>query len=166
MREETFVCSICGHEYPIGDAAFFDGQALCPDCLCRHTRICDHCGDRIWLSDDRGEDALTLCGHCAENFYTHCSDCGLFAEMDQLHYLGSEWLCDDCYDHRRQQERGVQSYCYKPSTIFYGDGPRYLGVELEIDEGGESNSNANQIMAVGNCDRNHIYIKHDGSLEG
>ena len=156
MREVMTICSMCGTEHPATDMTWFDSHNLCPDCLRRHTRICDHCGDRIWLSDDRGEDALTLCAHCAENFYTHCSDCGLFAETDQLHYMGSEWLCDDCYDHRRQQERGVQSYCYKPAPIFYGDGPRYLGVELEIDEGGESNSNANQIMAVGNEEYNHI----------
>lgn len=76
-----------------------------------------------------------------------------------------ERLCDDCYNHRRQQGRGVQSYCYKPEPIFYGSGPRYLGVELEIDEGGESGSNANQIMAVANEEEEYIYIKRDGSLD-
>ena len=166
MREEMTGCSMCGREHPAAAMVCFEGHTLCPDCLRRHTRICDHCGDRIWLSDDQGEDALTLCSHCAETYYTHCSDCGLFAEEDQLHYLSSgERLCDDCYNRRRQQERGVQSYCYKPSPIFYGDGPRYFGVELEIDEGGESDSNANQIMATGNADHDHIYIKHDGSLD-
>ena len=101
---------------------------------------------------------MTLCGHCAENFYTHCSGCGLFAEEDQLHYLGNgERLCDDCYNYHRQRECGVQSYCYKPEPIFYGSGSRYLGVELEIDEGGESNSSANQIMAVANVEEEYAY---------
>lgn len=168
MREETFVCSICDHEHPISAATRFDGQTLCPDCLRSHTRLCDYCHDRIWLRDDHGEDALTLCAHCAETYYDHCADCGCFADMDLLHYSADgsgHGYCDDCYNRRRQQECGVHSYCYKPSPIFYGDGPRYLGVELEIDEGGESNSHANQIMAVGNEEYNHIYIKHDGSLE-
>ena len=166
MREEMAICSMCGTEHPTVNMTCFGDHNLCPDCLRRHTRICDHCGDRIWLSDDRGEDALTLCGHCAENFYTHCSGCGLFAEEDQLHYLGNgEQLCEDCYNHCRQPEAGVRSYCYKPAPIFYGDGSRYFGVELEIDEGGESNYEANLIQQIANRDHDHIYCKHDGSLE-
>ena len=166
MREEVTICSVCATEHPAAAMTHFDGHTLCPDCLRGRTRICDHCGDRIWRSDDQGEDALTLCAHCAETYYDRCSDCGLFAETDLLHYLDSgERLCDDCYNHRQQQETGVRSYCYKPCPIFYGGGPRYFGVELEIDEGGESNDAANVIQRIGNEDHDHIYIKHDGSLD-
>ena len=38
-------------------------------------------------------------------------------------------------------------------------------MELEIDEGGESNYEANLIQQIANCDHDHIYCKHDGSLE-
>ena len=40
-----------------------------------------------------------------------------------------------------------------------------MGVELEIDEGGESDSKAEKILAVANQDGNELmYIKRDGSL--
>jgi len=39
-----------------------------------------------------------------------------------------------------------------------------LGVELEIDDGGEYGSTAEKLMAIGNRDAENIYIKHDGSL--
>lgn len=59
----------------------------------------------------------------------------------------------------------IHNYDYRPETIFYGDGPRYFGVELEIDKGGEIGSNAEQILAVGNREHDFYYCKHDGSLD-
>ena len=59
----------------------------------------------------------------------------------------------------------IHSYDYRPETIFYGDGPRYFGVELEIDKGGEIGSNVEQILAVENQKHDFYYCKHDGSLD-
>jgi hypothetical protein len=39
-----------------------------------------------------------------------------------------------------------------------------MGVELEVDEGGESTSNAQEVLNILNQAREHVYIKHDGSL--
>ena len=44
-------------------------------------------------------------------------------------------------------------------------GPRYFGVELEIDGAGEYDSNADKILAIGNLDEPRVYCKHDGSLD-
>ena len=44
-------------------------------------------------------------------------------------------------------------------------GPRYFGVELEIDGAGEYDSNADKILAIGNRDEPRVYCKHDGSLD-
>ena len=41
----------------------------------------------------------------------------------------------------------------------------YLGVELEIDRGGEESSNAERILEIANYDATHMYMKHDGSIE-
>ncbi len=49
--------------------------------------------------------------------------------------------------------------------IFYGDGERFFGVELEIDGGGKSSTNADQLLKIGNSNAEHIYIKGDGSLD-
>ena len=58
----------------------------------------------------------------------------------------------------------IHDYYYKPEPIFYGEGNRYFGVELEIDDGGEDNTNAEKIERIANSENELIYIKHDGSL--
>ena len=39
-----------------------------------------------------------------------------------------------------------------------------MGVELEIDKGGELNQNAQNILSIANEDANRLYAKHDGSI--
>lgn len=65
---------------------------------------------------------------------------------------------------RHAGQRVIHDYYYKPNPIFYGDGNRYFGVELEIDDAGENNTNAAKIADIANCEEEHIYCKHDGSL--
>jgi len=84
-----------------------------------------------------------------------------------MHHLDedeTDGCCDGCYDLMTSTAE-VHSYNYKPEPIFYGEGSRYLGVELEIDGGGEDDKNAAMIQRVGNARSDHIYIKHDGSLD-
>ena len=164
--DETVICSRCSEEIPIEDCTFLDDEVLCPDCVDEHTCICSHCGNRIWQNDSVCDENLILCQHCAETYYDRCSDCGRLVDLDDLHYLDENsytGYCESCYNHHIRGS-GVRSYCYKPDPIFYGAGPRYFGVELEIDGGGESDKYANLIEMVGNADHDHIYIKHDGSL--
>ena len=59
----------------------------------------------------------------------------------------------------------IHDYYYKPEPQFFGEGNRFFGVELEIDGAGESNSNAAKIVDAANGPNDHIYCKHDGSLE-
>ena len=62
-------------------------------------------------------------------------------------------ICYDCHT-RVSREKAIHDYYYKPIPLFRGDGPRYFGVELEIDSGGEDDDNAQQIMrkAGASCD--------------
>jgi hypothetical protein len=39
-----------------------------------------------------------------------------------------------------------------------------MGVELEFDCGGENNENAKSLLDIANKNGEHIYCKHDGSL--
>jgi len=88
---------------------------------------------------------LTLCRDYADRYYERCSDCGRLVELNRLHYLDDDLdgYCEDCYN-RIIRESGVHTYSYKPEPVFYGDGPRYLGVELEIDGGGGKQSECSQ----------------------
>lgn len=59
-------------------------------------------------------------------------------------------LCYNC--HRRHRSRyTIQDYSYRPTPTFYGDSKLFMGVELEIDEGGGSDSNARKILEVANA---------------
>ncbi|MHC1695860.1 MAG: amidoligase family protein [Eubacteriales bacterium] len=40
-----------------------------------------------------------------------------------------------------------------------------MGIELEVDGGGHDSQNAQELLNIGNKYEEHIYIKHDGSLD-
>lgn len=164
--EETFICSICGVEYPIQKRTIFDGQALCPTCLEAETTLCDHCGDRIWRDATEGDDDLALCSHCYEYEYVHCEQCGALIPQGDAYYPDDDDespYCHSCYLEQLDSAT-IHEYCYKPEPTFYGQGPRYFGIELEIDEGGESPAHAAKLLALANSADNYLYAKHDGSL--
>jgi hypothetical protein len=59
----------------------------------------------------------------------------------------------------------IEQYSYKPNPEFFGDGKLFMGVELEVDEGGKDDDNAGTLKNIANSSDEHIYIKADGSLE-
>lgn len=169
MMTETFLCSVCGEAHPLEDRREFENQELCVRCLEEETVICHECGSRIWRDDDAGTDTTHLCQRCYESYYFNCSRCGELLHMDDAHYSGNDPenedpLCNACHE-RLDRSRTIQNYYYKPEPIFYGDGSRYFGVELEVDEGGESNSSAEALLQIVNAGEERAYCKHDGSLE-
>ena len=129
--------------------------------------ICSRCGERIWSDDDEGNENIHLCPSCYDRYYTTCVDCERIIPRDDAYYLD-----DDDYDARcyhchtnRCDSHVIRDYFYKPDPIFYGEGSRYYGLELEIDEAGESDRNARKLMEIANCGgEERLYCKHDGSL--
>ena len=171
MTEETFTCSCCGHTYPMHERTIFEDEEICPHCLDTETRVCRVCGERIWRDDNAGDEDTPLCECCYERHYTSCARCGVLLPLDSAYYLSDDAaddddpLCHDCYL-LRSADREIHNYYYKPDPIFYGDGGRYFGVELEIDGAGERNDRACQLLNIANrSGHEHIYIKHDGSLD-
>ncbi len=49
--------------------------------------------------------------------------------------------------------------------MFHEKGLRHFGVELEIDDGGTVNSNAEKLLNIANTNGENLYIKMDGSLD-
>ncbi|MBQ8310559.1 MAG: zinc-binding protein [Clostridia bacterium] len=159
------VCNSCGCSAPTVQLTEFDGHMMCPDCLSANTLICEDCGDRIWRSENERSTAHPLCSSCREEDYCYCSRCDTLIHNDSAHYLEDEEntpYCRSCYE--IECDRNIHEYNYKPDPVFYGEGSRFFGVELEIDEGGEDDSSAEDVMYVGNRSGEHIYCKHDGSL--
>ena len=166
--KRTFLCAHCGGRYLIPFQISFGDTELCRDCAEETTVVCADCGTRIRREDNAGDADTPLCRDCFARHYDHCVRCGrTVRRLYALYENGDDEerypYCPACYEQRGE---GIHEYSYKPTPIFYGVGPRYFGVELEIDEGGEYDRNARLVMNVGNTEgREHIFCKHDGSLD-
>ena len=119
---------------------------------------------RIWRDEAEGDDHIILCVRCYENHYVVCDDCGRVVHQDDSQYdEGSDrTYCPYCAS--KHENNAIMSYNYKPEPIFYGSGNLFMGVELEIDRGGEFDENAKELLVIGNSPNQRIYCKHDGSL--
>ena len=153
-------CSICGRKFPEDALTLFAGDYFCEHCLNEETIVCADCGTRLWNDSNAGSDDHPLCQRCYDSSYTTCERCGRLLLYDDACYLnnGDEDYpyCESCYQQLRRG--GIHSYDYKPLPIFYGVGPRYFGVELEIDGAGEYDSNADKILAIGNHGEPRVYL--------
>lgn len=167
MSEPTFTCSRCGGIVPVAERQIFDERDFCPACLEEETLVCDHCGTRMWAHQNVGDAYIHLCGRCYDRHYTSCEQCGRIIHQDDTCYGSDDDYpyCPSCHLEREAEHNGINDYYYKPAPIFYGNGTRYFGVELEIDGAGECGANARQVLGVANTDEEKIYCKHDGSLD-
>ena len=159
-------CDSCGRAFSQNELTPLGTSLLCPDCLDQETVLCVHCGERIFWDENAGDSRTPLCQRCSEEHYISCSRCGRVIQDYDAFYRDEdddEPMCYDCYN--RYHGSLIHDYYYKPEPIFYGNGPKFFGVELEIDEGGESSDNAAEILRIANQAQDLIYIKHDGSLD-
>lgn len=161
---DTFICDRCGQPHPISTRRVFNGDILCENCFETSTVCCACCGDRIWIYDSFGDQNTCLCQDCYEEHYTRCARCSRLIELDDSYTYEGNYFCFDCHENYLSKQ-AIHSYYYKPTPIFCGDGPRYFGVELEIDRGGESENNARMLLSIANALEDLMYCKHDGSLD-
>lgn len=158
--EEKKICKQCGATVELSDGEYFDDEFYCNHCLDELTIVCENCGERI-LREDSIEERI--CQTCYNEDYCRCEGCGQLMRYDDANAYNDCSYCDDCYNNR-QHER-IEAYDYKPDPIFYGNGQPHYGVELEIDCGGEYDSTAKEFDEIANTHNEHLYFKHDGSLE-
>lgn len=110
---------------------------------------CTVCGDR-W---DRNNDD----GQCCDD-----SDDGDDDDDGERNGGGSvRCRCADCTPTRRSSGE-INYYSFRPDPIFHGDGPVFLGMELELSVPGRENAAivANKILG------GIAYLKEDGSIGG
>ena len=163
--KEKYLCSHCGAELTHEELTEFEGKIYCAECLERLTTTCDCCGRRILCCDAESDGSTLICERCYEYGYTRCEGCCCIISNDEANYTdGDDYpYCDECY--RKLEENPIKSYGYKPEPIFYGSGNLFYGVELEIDKGGERNDYAESILNTANLNNEHLYAKHDGSID-
>ena len=160
---ETRICANCGAEHPIDEMFQVENDWLCEDCADRLTVICDHCAERVYEENAVEDDTHTLCEHCFDEYYVRCEDCNRIIHRDRTYWDNDDnAYCASCWD---EHCNIIHEYSYTPDLVFHGKGLRHFGVELEIDEGGTVNSNAQKLLDIANKDAENLYIKTDGSLD-
>ena len=160
--EEERICTHCGEALAEDEGTIVEGELLCDDCFDDNCITCEHCGETIWLNDAVQDDNITLCERCYNDYYHRCECCNRIIHDNSTNWRGDYPYCNSCYDDFNDE---IEEYGYKPEPVFYGDGKRYLGVELEVDCGGKDDDNASALKGIGNAHNEHIYIKSDGSID-
>ena len=160
--DEVRYCSLCHAELGDNEDYEIDGELLCESCMEEHTTTCDHCGELIWVNDSVSDENTTLCSCCFDDHYRRCEGCGRILPEDDAIWYSDYPYCNHCYDRLEVQ---IEEYSYKPDPIFYGEGTRFFGVELEVDCAGKDDDNAARIKGHANGRCQNIYIKSDGSLD-
>ena len=104
------------------------------------------------------------CSSCASDAFTQCEGCS-----DWYRDAAYGGYCDDCRPESEwDDDDDEDSYCglindwdYTPYLTFYGDGPTYLGMELEVSINGDR-----MAAAAAVTDRSDaIYLKSDSSID-
>lgn len=165
------VCSECGKIEDESDMTDVDDELVCQDCLDNEFVWSDHqqcyirrdyaawveCVDS-YVDDETLNDEFERCQCCDEYFLSE----------DMVETDDGYTLCDYCYQNETcngyyNSDNGfIEDYDYRPEpTFFGGDQTKYLGLEWEIDGGGENGYIAQKIFGG----VQEVYCKHDGSLD-
>ena len=111
--------------------------------------------------------ALIKCSECRTEVFEKaksCPKCGNRFKVDEPNK--NEKLCPNCV----KRDYVLPYHQYYPHLEFYGNNLNntvpYLGIELEVDEGGERDIIVRHIMNIINPENKFfIYCSHDGSLD-
>lgn len=185
-------CSHCGKMgHPDLMTDIGNGKYICSRCRDSHYIRCAHCGrwflhdghtryGSTWLVCVNGERRRQfLCNECTDNedfsphthgHYVMCRHCGDLILEGEEHFIGDDediW-CERCftalngdiihqYHYRRDPGYGMQFMGIETRTKY-----PLMGVELEVERGGESNERATKVRtAIG---KQYVVACHDGSL--
>lgn len=145
---------------------------------CEPTGSCWHCDVDIYAgteTTDAYED--TYCATCAVDHLSYCHSCSQYFPSDEINGNDECAECQreadddddggcDCYSCRRDRASGagsIHGYSYRPALNFHGNGPVYLGWELELsDDYGRGPA----IVAEQDPDESLMYLKDDCSING
>ena len=170
LTDDYEICEECDEICCTGDMTDTRDGRICNNCLDNHYCYSDvmdewiHEDEVVWVGDELMTDEYR------DNHYYCCESCG---EWFDLEHEGCEsddgyYLCDNCTDDYRLENGSVyykdsgyiQEYHPDIDLHFYGNGPKYLGCEYEVQGGGECSNVAESIFG----DYREFYCSHDGSL--
>ena len=124
---------------------------------------CVHCGSTVsnCCFQTIGENHEIVCDDCYNELYENCSHCGRSIPRGEL----VDGLCKKC----ENREYILPYHRNQPELKFYGNDKNntvpFLGIELEIDDGGYNDYIVPEIFNIINGKNKHfLYCMHDGSL--
>lgn len=120
-----------------------------------------------------------------EEAMSSCEDCGTDLYEEDIHRMGYDVLCENCYDYRNVQEQEdddsssgyINDHDYRPMVEFHNDNGRksthqsmdgsvpklYFGAEIEMESKGRMCPSAGAELITNMCN-GLVYCKSDGSL--
>jgi hypothetical protein len=164
----ALVCSDCARRNSRGSywtpLRTPDGmRQTCPACQmnyewCSHCSIYHRRGTRAQMYGTFIDGSWT-CEPCAESA-DECDECG------EPTWYPSDHCADEYHDDDDDYRSGsvIHGYSYRPNPVFHGDGPAYLGFELEVDAVYPYDLVAKVVRPLAGEDV--IYAKEDGSVAG
>ena len=187
---ELINCDECSNEMSRDDSfTANNGEIVCESCI----QVCQYC-DTIYTSNDDWYNVghQHWCEYCWENQSFTCNRCDycVNSNRDGGTSVGDEYWCEDCVSNNatycdecdeyypdsggecscnQNNEGVVHQYSYKPNPVFHGgnDNNLYMGFELEMSYGDESDNYKNAIPDVLPLEQADVcYLKSDSSIEG
>lgn len=183
LTEDYFICDCCNeicHVDSIRDA--YDDQVICEDCCddqyiwseAMNTYI--YCDDAFYYEDSCDNPVHYECkseygwrSQVTDNWYSdneerlETEDGYYYAdgEQDDLYWCSTdeEWY----YSEDNMPEGLVRGYHKRPELKFFGEGPKYFGLELECD-GSDAEGSEDDVRAIFEGHMDKFYFNSDGSL--
>ena len=132
-------------------------QEWCETCFQTHAESCETCGE---LTNNQSDWINRVYDHY------YCNDC---------YCSNGFWYCDDCDEHVDQDHEHdsdndygdgiIHDYSYKPESVFHGNGPAFMGMELELESQGSMNPVEVAHLFVDEFGEDFFYAKEDSSLD-
>lgn len=165
-KHKLELCNNCNKYHPAADIVTHAGHKLCNSCCDHLYPKCRKCGERHYYLDYIYVKNNRYCPVCLKTLpnLRQCAHCNSYFLCKEDSSSTEQMYCEDCLDSAREYDGEILDY-HEPYILpFLGNKDElYMGVELEIDDGGECNSNSKKIHdAIGKL---HAVMMHDGSLD-
>ena len=186
LAEDYFVCENCGDIHHMDDCTIvYGGDKVCEDCIDSdyvYSELMNeyiHRDDAFYYADDQTfyDNPVHEC--CRDNFgwqsdvsgNWYSDDTEPLVTSDDYRYVEGEE--DDLYwcEHEEEYyysagnmpEGLIRGYHKRPTLKFFGEGPKFFGLELECD-GSDAEGSEDDVYAIFDGHMDKFYFNSDGSL--
>lgn len=185
LTEDYYICENCGDIHHMDDCTIvYGGDKVCEDCLDEdyvYSELMNeyiHNDDVFYYTDDNFyENPVHEC--CRDNFgwqsdvtgKWYSDDIEVLVTADDYRYAYGEeddlYWCEHEEEHyyceSNMPEGLIRGYHKRPELKFFGEGPKFFGLELECD-GSDAYGSEDDVRAIFNGHMDKFYFNTDGSL--